>query len=260
MISKTSIPQKLIFAIAATALFASCGNSTNKEDMKTSIENKKEILVLFGAPGSGKGTLAQRAAKELGYTTLSTGDLCRQNIEKGTDLGKTLKGYIDKGELVPDSLISDMVKVWLTEQQSSKNPIILDGYPRTKSQAETLVTLLADPNFSNLSLKVVKFAIREEEVVDRIANRLVCENKKCQAVYSLKSKKPAKEGICDLCGSKLIKRTDDNEEVVKNRFKIYSATENEILNFFSEKGISIKEISATQPVDEVYESFKKIVK
>jgi len=259
MLKKLNIAKKLLFLTSVTSLLISCGNS-KKETMNNQTETKRNLFVFFGAPGCGKGTLAQRAAKELNFTTLSTGDLCRQNIEKGTDLGKELKSFLDRGALVPDEIVSNMVKVWLGEQLANSNPIILDGYPRTKAQAETLIKLLEEPKLKTFNLKVVKISIAENSVVDRISNRVVCENKKCQVVYSLKAKPPVKEGICDSCGSKLIKRKDDSEEIVRSRFKTYQATESEILNFFKEHAITINDISAEQPINNVFEDFKKIIK
>ena len=134
--------------------------------------------------------------------------------------------------MAPDEIISAMTKEWLKKQSEEGNPIILDGYPRTIKQAKSLVAMLKENKFQNFNLHVIRFTIAEQVIVDRIANRVVCENKKCQQVYSLKTKKPKQEGICDLCGSRLSKRSDDNEEVIRSRYQTYMANEKDILNFF----------------------------
>lgn len=218
----------------------------------------RSLFIFFGPPACGKGTLAQRCKTESNYITLSTGDLLRHNVAQGTELGKQAKAFMDKGDLVPDSLVSAMVKEWLTQQTANNNPIVLDGYPRTKAQAASLFDMLKDPALASLKMRVIRFTVPEAEVVSRISSRVVCSNKACQKVYSLKAHPPKVAGICDICGSKLIQRPDDTEPVIKKRYQDYMKTENEILDFYRSNNVSINEISANQPMDAVYAEFKKI--
>ena len=219
-----------------------------------------KVLSFFGPPGSGKGTIASDCVKELGYKKLSTGDLLRKHIQEKTDLGNSVEKHIDAGELVPDELITDIVLDWLRENSKLFNEIILDGFPRTKKQAELFLNSLKLDEFSNIDFSVINFEISEEEVIRRISSRLVCSNKKCQAVYSTIASKPKQEGICDLCGSELIKRKDDKEEVVRERLKVFNRYKKDLLNFYKDSNQKIInfEVVTGLPKD-VFEKFRKAV-
>lgn len=228
----------IIIAVLITWIVISKYSKRNQTEQKDS--NKKTIFSFFGAPGSGKGTLAQQCVSKLGFQVLSTGNLCRENIAKQTEFGKELQRYTSEGKLVPDDLIIGMVKPWLIERISSNSPIILDGFPRTKEQAAKLIQLLKEimPDFQ---LRIIRIVLPKEEIVERLGNRVTCENKACQAVYNL-SMPEAQKGICPKCGSKLIQREDDKKEVIEKRFEVYQKNEDEILNFFK---------SINQPVEEL---------
>ena len=153
------------------------------------------IIIMLGAPGTGKGTVASLLAKELGIPQVSTGDIFRKNIKEKTELGKLAESYISKGNLVPDDVTIDLVKNRLKESDA-KEGVILDGFPRTVRQAEELDKILQN-NQSEVDI-VINLVTPEEEIVERIKNRRVCPE--CKAVYNLKLNPPSQEGICDKCG------------------------------------------------------------
>ena len=157
------------------------------------------IIIMLGAPGTGKGTVASLLAKELGIPQVSTGDIFRKNIKEKTELGKLAESYISKGNLVPDDVTIDLVKNRLKESDA-KEGVILDGFPRTVRQAEELDKILQN-NQSEVDI-VINLVTPEEEIVERIENRRVCPE--CKAVYNLKLNPPSQEGICDKCGHELV--------------------------------------------------------
>jgi len=219
----------------------------------------KMIFSFFGPPGSGKGTLAERAVKELGFKMLSTGNLCRQHVAQKTEFGKMLDEYLKKGALIPDELITDMVKDWLESHVKMGNPIILDGYPRTRRQAELFYNLLKN-SFSEYKFRVILINLSQEAIIKRLAGRLVCENKSCQAVYNLSMSQISEVKKCEKCGGNLIRRNDDREEVVRARLKFYSEYSDEILNYYRSIGQKIEELNIEGlSVDEVFENFKSIL-
>jgi len=215
------------------------------------------ILTFLGAPGSGKGTLADRCVSELDYITLSTGNLCREHIAKGTELGTKLKEYTQKGLLVPDDVIMPMVKGWLNEHIKEGKTIILDGFPRTAGQADLLLQMLKR-DFAGHPFRVVEVDVPNDEIIQRLANRLMCENKSCQAIYSAAN--VAKNNPkCAACGSALIRRVDDKEEVVRERLKVYEATSQKLKDFYMSKGIAIETVSGSKKSpEEVFASFRMI--
>ncbi|MCK4517953.1 nucleoside monophosphate kinase, partial [Candidatus Babeliales bacterium] len=207
----------------------------------------------------GKGTIAQRCVHDLGYAMLSTGDLLRKHISEQTEFGKQLATYVEAGHLIPDELMTDMVLGWLRGQLAPGHTVILDGFPRTKGQAGLLLKALGDDSaFLNTNFKVVNFDLDPEEIISRISNRLVCSNKKCQAVYSAVAKKPKQEGVCDLCGSPVIRRQDDDESIIRERLVVFAKYKNDLLGFYKEAGQEVIEfaIPAGSP-DVVFEAFSK---
>jgi len=220
---------------------------------------KSMIFTFLGPPGSGKGTLAQRCEQELGFLALSTGNLSRKHIALGTDFGKLLEQYVSAGRLVPDNLITEIVGDWLRNHISAGKPIILDGYPRTKTQAEMFHQLLKAEKF-DVSYRVILFEISENTVVVRLSNRLICSNNDCQAVYSLKSRKPARDGICDFCGAPLRKRDDDREEVIRERLKTYARHLDEMLGYYASIDQPVEQINVdTLTPTEVFQKFNDIL-
>ncbi|MFH1644324.1 MAG: nucleoside monophosphate kinase [bacterium] len=219
----------------------------------------KTIFSFIGTPGSGKGTLAEQCEKKLDFVVLSTGNLCRKNIAKKTELGKKLEKYTNSGKLAPDDLITKMVKEWLTENIKNNKPIILDGYPRTAKQADLFLEILRN-DFPEQKFRIISLDIPQEEVVKRIVNRLVCENKNCQAVYNTNQIKNLDDPFCELCSSKLVKREDDREEVVRERLRVYNQTANDLLNFYKSTMQKIETLDVNQKSKEqIFKNFKKIL-
>lgn len=220
------------------------------------------IALFMGPPGSGKGTLSERCMKELGWYQLSTGNLLRKHISEQTDLGKQIDFIIKSGKLVSDELINAMVKQWLLDLRQ-KNPqgIILDGYPRTRAQAKALSELLRDV-FGDIPLRAVRLCIDDQVAVDRMTSRLVCQNKECQAVYSLmtnSSMRPKDPTKCDKCGSPIGKRKDDEVAVIKDRIDTYNKHEKHLLDFYDEIGLPVIECNAQQSVGNLFSEFKTLM-
>lgn len=222
-------------------------------------EIKVQVFSFFGPPGSGKGTVAERCVKEFGFEMLSTGNLCRKHMQEQTQLGKLLQKYVDAGHLIPDELITQMVLEWLKERLGGGKRLILDGYPRTKGQAENFLKILkSDKALTLVDFEVIYFDLSEEEVVKRISNRWMCSNKKCQAVYSAIAKKPKIDGICDKCGSKLVKRVDDEEVVVRERLKVFGKYKDDLLIFYKDAGLKVLNFTATTgTTEDVFQAFVK---
>lgn len=202
-------------------------------------------LILLGAPGAGKGTQAKKIVEKYNIPQISTGDMLREAVAKGTELGKVAKGYMDKGELLPDDVVIGIVKERL-KQPDTNNGFILDGFPRTLGQAEALDKMLTELG-KNIDA-VVNIAVPEEEVVKRIVNRRSCKN--CGAVYHLIYKPPAEEGKCDKCGGELYQRDDDQEATIRDRYSIYRSQTEPLINYYSKKGL-VKDIDGTQAMDDV---------
>lgn len=248
----------LTLCLAAVVLFNGC--RPKKEDApQTTEKSSRDLFIFFGPPACGKGTLATRLKEDLKFVTVSTGDVLRQNVTQNTALGQQAQPLMAKGELVPDTLINAMVQDWLIQQAGSQNPVILDGFPRTVGQAEALINMLKDPKNSSYHLRIIRFTVSEQEAVDRILYRVVCSNKSCQKVYSLKSFKPQVDGVCDVCGQALTKRGDDTEEVIRKRYNDYMKSEAAMLAFFRENQVPINDISAEGTMDQVYAAFKGLL-
>ena len=175
------------------------------------------ILILLGPPGSGKGTQAKVLVQELGIPHLSTGDMLRAAVKAGTDLGKTADAIMRRGELVPDSLVLDLIKHRL-EQPDCSRGFILDGFPRNVSQADSLAYLLSRLNMS-IDL-VLALEVDVDLIVQRLSGRRTC--KQCNAGYHLSFQPSKVEGRCDECGGELFQRTDDQESVIRDRLKVYA--------------------------------------
>lgn len=174
-------------------------------------------LVLMGPPGVGKGTQAERLQEALRIPHVSTGDLLRSALRDGTPLGRQARGFMEAGRLVPDELIADMVSERLDRKDAALG-FILDGFPRNLAQVEALDALLARRG-ARLD-RVIVLEAAEAEIVRRLSGRRVCP--KCGAVYHLESKAPASAGVCDACGSPLVQRPDDTEEVIRERLRVYA--------------------------------------
>lgn len=187
-------------------------------------------IVMLGAPGTGKGTIGKILSKDLNLVHVSTGDIFREQINKGTELGKKIQGYIESGALVPDDVVIETVKTRLLEKDV-ENGAILDGFPRTAAQAEALKEFLKE-NKPGAKRVAIELDVPDDEIIRRVVNRLICSNKSCGAIYNKETKPPKKEGICDVCGSELKKRDDDNKETVTKRLEIYHQNSGELIDFY----------------------------
>ncbi|HIQ00021.1 TPA: adenylate kinase [Candidatus Bipolaricaulota bacterium] len=195
-------------------------------------------LILLGPPGAGKGTIAKRLAAELGYLHLSTGDILREEVARGSELGKKAKAYMDAGELVPDELILAMVK----ERVAGKDGILFDGFPRTLAQARGLEEI------APVQL-VLLLELDRDTVVRRLSARRVCPQ--CGALYNLITSPPKEDERCDSCGEKLIQREDDRPEVIARRFQVYMRDSVPLVDYYQGKGILVR-LDAARPPGEVY--------
>lgn len=204
-------------------------------------------LILIGAPGSGKGTQAVTLAKELQLPHIATGDLFRENLKKQTELGKLAKTYMDRGELVPDDVTDAMVEERLS-RADARDGFILDGYPRTLSQAEALAEMLAE-NHRHIA-GAIHLHVPDEDIVGRLSGRWIC--RQCQAPFHAQFKPSKVQGICDHCGGPLYQRDDDKAETVLNRLKTFHGQTRPVIDFYQEAGLLV-EIKGTGAVTEVTE-------
>ena len=188
-------------------------------------------LILLGAPGSGKGTQATMLEEKLKIPHISTGDIFRSNIKRGTELGTKAKEYMDKGLLVPDELTIDIVKDRL-QQEDCKNGFILDGFPRTITQAQYLESALKDMNTGIDA--VVNIFVPEEDIIKRMSGRRVCPG--CGMSFHTVYNPPKEEAKCDNCKAGIIQREDDKEETVQNRLKVYHHQTEPLIEFYKQRG------------------------
>ena len=192
-------------------------------------------IIMLGAQGTGKGTVAGLLSKQIGIPQISTGDIFRKNISEKTPLGVEADKYISKGELVPDEITVPMVEDRLT-WEDAVNGVISDGFPRTISQAEKLDEIL-EKKGKKIDL-VVNLVTPKDEIIDRMLTRRVCTNQDCKATYNTKLHPPKKEGICDICGSPLKQREDDSDpEAIKRRLEIYEEKTAPLVEYYKNKGV-----------------------
>ncbi len=192
-------------------------------------------IIMLGAQGTGKGTVAGLISEQTGLPQISTGDIFRKNISEKTELGIEANKYISKGNLVPDEITVPMVKDRLT-WEDSKNGVILDGFPRTIEQAEKLDEILKEKG-EKIDL-VINLVTPKEELIDRMLTRRVCTNPDCKTTYNIKLHPPIKEGICDKCGSPLKQRADDSDpEAINRRLEIYEEKTRPLVEFYNKKGV-----------------------
>ncbi len=207
-------------------------------------------LILLGAPGAGKGTQAAELAKEYNIPAISTGRIIRGEIAKKTPVGIEAKGYIDQGELVPDSMVVKMVQERLKDDDC-KDGYILDGFPRTISQTEIM------ERFNILVDLVVEIVVDENIIVERLSGRREC--KKCGATYHIKSNPPQKDGICNLCGENLIRREDDVPEIIRNRIKVYNEQIEPLKGFYKSRNMLIS-VEGSDKVADTTNVVKKAIR
>lgn len=192
-------------------------------------------IIMLGAQGTGKGTVAGILSEKLGIPQISTGDIFRKNVKEETELGIEANKYMKTGALVPDEITVPMVANRL-EEDDAKNGVILDGFPRTIAQAEKLDEMLAKTG-NKIDL-VINLTTPREEIIERILTRRVCSNQACKATYNIVMNPPKKEGICDKCGSKLVQREDDtSEDAIRKRLAIYDEQTSPLVDYYTAKGV-----------------------
>lgn len=192
-------------------------------------------IIMLGAQGTGKGTVAGILSEKLGIPQISTGDIFRKNIKEETELGVEANKYIKNGQLVPDSITVPMVSKRL-EEDDAKNGAILDGFPRTLEQAKKLDEILAQGG-SKVDL-VINLTTPRDEIIERILTRRVCSNQACKATYNIVMHPPKQEGVCDKCGAELVQREDDSsEEAIKQRLAIYDEQTSPLVEYYESRGV-----------------------
>ncbi len=202
-------------------------------------------IVLLGPPGSGKGTQAKKIAAKYSIIHISTGDILRENVRNGTDLGTEAKKYMDAGQLVPDELLISIIKDRLA-QPDVTGGYMLDGYPRTYPQAEALDKML--PDLGQKIDVVVNIDVPDDELVKRLSGRRMC---KCGVSYHLQFNPPKKEGVCDVCGGELYHRDDDREAAILNRLEVYKNLTQPLIDYYNKAGI-IADINGAGQIDEIF--------
>ncbi|MGD8711467.1 MAG: adenylate kinase [Thiohalophilus sp.] len=202
-------------------------------------------LILLGAPGAGKGTVANMLSAIDGSVQISTGDILRAAVKEGTELGKQAEGYMKAGDLVPDERIMGIMKERLKEDDC-KNGYLLDGFPRTIPQAEQLKTMLEE--MGEKLDAVVNLDVPREVILDRLTTRRTCTQ--CNAIYNVKSKPPKVEGVCDECGGPVVQRDDETEEAISSRLDVYNEKTAPLAGFYEKEGI-LMNVNATSSEDVV---------
>ena len=210
-------------------------------------------LILFGPPGAGKGTQAERLRSDFQLPYIATGDMLRGNVKEGTELGKKAKEYMDRGDLVPDDLIVAMAAERL-QQEDAQDGFILDGFPRTLHQAESL-----DKQLSQLSRRVTAVLlidVSDDEVVRRLSGRRVCV--KAGHNYHVDFDPPKHPDVCDQDGSRLVQRDDDKPDVIEKRLEVYHEQTEPVIDYYDEKGI-LRRVDGTRPAAEVHDHIRAVI-
>ncbi|AHF79995.1 adenylate kinase [Thermococcus paralvinellae] len=208
-------------------------------------------ILIFGPPGSGKSTHSRKIVERYQLEYISSGDIIRAEIQKGTALGKEMERYLAQGELIPDTVVNTLI---LSKLRRVRNNFIIDGYPRTAEQVLALETYLYDHGI-RLDVAIDIF-ISKEESIERISGRRICS--RCGAVYHVKYKPPKVSGKCDVCGGELIQRKDDKSEIVNRRYDIYIKNMEPIIKFYQKQGIYVQ-INGHGGIDEVWERIRPLL-
>ncbi len=205
----------------------------------------KKKIILLGPPGAGKGTQAKRIVEKTGLLHLSTGDILRDEVARGTELGKQAKAYMDRGDLVPDELIIGMIRGRI----ENADGFILDGFPRTVAQAEALERITPVD-------VVIDIELERDEVIRRLSSRRVCRN--CGRIYNLISNPPKVDGKCDACGGELYQRDDDRPEVIENRYDVYTSSTAPLIEFYRSRGLLV-EVDGKADPDAIFARIMEII-
>jgi len=207
-------------------------------------------VILFGAPGSGKGTQGELLEKSFGFPRISTGDLLRRAVREGTPLGKQAEAFMADGRLVSDEIVQGLVRERIDSPDCGRG-YILDGFPRTVAQAEAIEDMDGDrPEI------VIGIEVRPEVLVRRLSGRRICPA--CQAVYNLTVQPPREAGVCDSCGTRLIQRPDDTPEVIRERIKVYHAQTEKLRDFYLRKDV-YRAVDGERPIGEIFDELTRIV-
>jgi adenylate kinase len=212
------------------------------------MEGNRYIIIFLGPPGSGKGTQAEILAEDLKIKKISTGDILREAVAKGTELGQRAKSYMERGELVPDEIILGIIEGAINDEGG----FILDGFPRNINQAKALDEMLSRKGL-NIT-HVIFLDVPDEEIIKRITYRRVCL--KCGAVYNLIFNPPKEDEICNNCGSKLVQREDDREEVVRKRLEVYRGSTEALVKIYEERGV-LRKIDGLGDREEVFRRIRE---
>jgi adenylate kinase len=206
-------------------------------------------LILFGAPGSGKGTMGDFIQRDFLFPKISTGDILRSAIQQDSAEGRQARSFMESGKLVPDELVIELVR-----QRLSRNDLgagyIMDGYPRTLAQAEALSQVACD------SEKAILIEVSEAEAVERLLSRLTCSD--CGAIYNRVTRLPRRDGVCDVCGGRVGQRADDNEEAVRQRFRVYNELTMPVIDYYDRRRV-LARIDGGGPAARVYHALKGLL-
>ena len=210
-------------------------------------------VILLGAPGAGKGTQADSIENKFGYKQISTGDLIRGEVSAKTKIGLEVKAIMEKGELVSDDIVIELLKNRLRQKDIIKG-YIMDGFPRNRYQAEALSRIEADRE------EVISLQVNEEVVVQRLLSRLTCSA--CAAIFNTLNSPPRQAGICDHCGGTLIRRADDNEQTIRNRIRVYKEQTQPVIDYYLEKDQegSFQQIDASKPAEEIFAEIEGVLR
>lgn len=211
----------------------------------------RRVLILLGAPGCGKGTQAQRVTERYGFPQISTGDILREAVRGGTEMGTRAKASMDRGELVPDAVVVGIIRDRVTREDCADG-FILDGFPRTVAQADALAAILQPEDRT----VVIHFRIDDEILLKRLTGRRNCV--KCNAIYNVHFAPPAREGTCDACGEALLQRDDDRESVVAKRLEVFHASTAPLIPYYEARRLLLT-VDASQDVDTVFDNIRRTI-
>jgi adenylate kinase len=239
--------------VSSLAAVAAVGHGVTSTDTVMDPMATELNLILFGPPGAGKGTQAERLKTDFQLPFISTGEMLRANVAEQTDLGKQAKGYMDAGDLVPDDLIVAMAAARL-QQEDARDGFILDGFPRTIEQAEALDRQLAELHRRVTAALLID--VPDEEVIRRLSGRRVCV--KAGHNYHVEFDPPKHEGVCDQDGSRLIQRDDDKPDVIRNRLTVYHEKTKPLVDYYDERGL-LRRVDGTREPTEVHGHIRAVI-
>ena len=216
-----------------------------------------DVYIFIGPPGAGKGTLGDMFCERTGVVHVSTGQLFRDEMAAGSELGKQVKGIIESGALVSDEIVAEMMKNRLAKGDIKAHGCLLDGFPRTVPQADMLTKILADGN--DRMAAVVLIEADRSMLIGRLTSRRMCSNKACGAIYNVISQPPKVEGVCDKCGAPLYQRTDDTEATALGRLKVYEEQTAPLIDYYESKVQLVRTTSRDVSADENYSALAKVL-